>query len=30
MNFYTSDLHFGHERIIELDHRPFSSAEEMD
>ena len=30
MNFYTADLHFGHKRIIELDHRPFSSVEEMD
>lgn len=27
--FYTSDLHLGHERIIELCYRPYSSVEEM-
>lgn len=27
--FYTSDTHFGHERIIELCYRPFESAEDM-
>lgn len=27
--FYTSDTHFGHQRIIELCNRPFSSVEEM-
>jgi calcineurin-like phosphoesterase family protein len=27
--FYTSDLHFGHERIIELCNRPFDSVQEM-
>ena len=30
MNFFTSDLHFGHENVIPLCNRPFSSAEEMD
>lgn len=29
-DFYTSDLHLGHARIVELAHRPFSSVEEMD
>ncbi len=28
--FFTSDLHFGHENIIGLDKRPFSSANDMD
>jgi calcineurin-like phosphoesterase family protein len=27
--WYTSDLHFGHERIIELCHRPFSDVDDM-
>lgn len=27
--WFTADLHFGHERIIELCGRPFSSVEEM-
>jgi len=27
--FFTSDTHFGHQRIIELCERPFSSVEEM-
>lgn len=27
--FFTSDEHFGHERIIELCNRPFSSLEDM-
>lgn len=30
MNFYISDLHFGHSNVIEFDGRPFSSIEEMD
>jgi calcineurin-like phosphoesterase family protein len=29
MIFFTSDLHIGHARIIELCNRPFSSIEEM-
>lgn len=28
--YFTSDLHFGHARIIELCGRPFASADEMD
>lgn len=27
--FYTSDMHFGHERIVELCYRPYGSVEEM-
>lgn len=30
MIYYTADNHFGHERIIQICGRPFSSAEEMD
>lgn len=30
MNYYISDLHFGHENIIRLSHRPFENAEQMD
>lgn len=30
MNFYISDIHFGHERAIEFDKRPFATVEEMD
>lgn len=30
MNFYISDMHFGHERAIEFDKRPFANVEEMD
>lgn len=29
-DFFTSDNHFGHERVIQFDGRPFSSVEEMD
>lgn len=28
--FFTSDLHFGHERVLQFDNRPFQSVEEMD
>ncbi len=28
--FFTSDNHFGHERVIGFDNRPFASVEEMD
>lgn len=28
--FFTSDLHFGHERVIQFDKRPFATVEEMD
>ncbi|MBO5303420.1 MAG: hydrolase [Lachnospiraceae bacterium] len=30
MKFYTSDLHFGHEKVIAFDNRPFSDLEEME
>ena len=30
MIYYISDLHFGHERVIAMDHRPFESITEMD
>jgi len=29
-NYYIADTHFGHERVIEFDKRPFSSLEEME
>lgn len=30
LNYYISDLHFGHTNIIRFDGRPFSSAQEME
>lgn len=29
MNWYTSDMHFGHENILKLCNRPFDSVEQM-
>lgn len=29
-NFYIADTHFGHERIIEFDKRPFATIDEME
>ena len=29
MNFYTADLHIGHENSLRFDERPFASVEEM-
>jgi calcineurin-like phosphoesterase family protein len=30
MNYYISDLHFGHRKVIEMDRRPFDTVEQMD
>ena len=30
MKYYTSDIHFGHNKIIDFEKRPFKSIEEMD
>ena len=30
MNFYVSDIHFGHTNVVSLCNRPFSDVEEMD
>lgn len=30
MNYYVSDLHFGHANVIRHDNRPFADLEEMD
>lgn len=29
MNFYISDLHFGHQNCLKFDHRPFNNLDEM-
>lgn len=29
-NFFVSDIHFGHARVLEFDNRPWSNVEEMD
>ena len=30
MNYYISDLHFGHNNVIKFDNRPFNNIQEME
>ena len=30
MNYYISDLHFGHNNVIKFDNRPFNNMQEME
>lgn len=30
MKLYIADLHFGHNKVIQFDHRPFADCDEMD
>ena len=30
MNYYISDLHFSHKNILNFDHRPYDTIEEME
>lgn len=29
MKFYTSDLHFDHDNVLEYEHRPWANVESM-